>query len=87
MVGRVQGISGSGGVVAAVNQGRNGEDLMLVVSREVGESIEVDNGNIEVFVVEVRGNKVRIGIKAPREIPVHRKEIAEKIRREAGEGG
>ena len=47
---------------------------MLVLSRKKNESIVI-NDNITIVVVEVRGDKVRLGIEAPKEIPVHRKEI------------
>lgn len=54
---------------------------MLVLSRQAGQSIEIDD-NITVMVVEIRGDKVRLGIKAPREVPVHRTEIAQRIKTE-----
>ena len=52
---------------------------MLVLSRKSGESIVID-GNIRVQVVGVNGNVVRLGIDAPKEIPVHRSELYERIR-------
>lgn len=57
---------------------------MLVLSRRKNESIVIGDGDttIRVTVVEVRGDKVRLGIAAPEEIPVHRLEIYEAIRRE-----
>ena len=55
---------------------------MLVLSRKKNESIVI-NDNITIVVVEVRGDKVRLGIDAPKEVPVHRKEIYNAIR--AGE--
>lgn len=54
---------------------------MLVLARKVGQSIVV-NDNVEIMVVEVRGDQVRLGIEAPRSIPVHRKELLEQIRAE-----
>ncbi len=54
---------------------------MLVLSRQKDESIIIGD-NVEVTIVDVRGDKVRLGISAPREIPVHRKEIYEAIQRE-----
>lgn len=51
---------------------------MLVLDRKVNQSIMI--GNIEVMVTEVRGEHVKIGIQAPRCVPVHRKEIYEVIR-------
>lgn len=47
---------------------------MLVLSRKKNESIVIDD-NIVITVVEVRGDKVRLGIQAPREVPVHRSEV------------
>jgi len=51
---------------------------MLVLDRKVNQSIMI--GNIEVVVTEVRGDHVKIGVQAPRCVPVHRKEIYEVIR-------
>lgn len=52
---------------------------MLVLSRKKNEVIVI-NDNITITVVEVRGDKVRLGIEAPKEIPVHRKEVYDEIR-------
>jgi len=54
---------------------------MLVVSRSQNESVII-NGDITVTVVAIRGDKVRLGIDAPREVPIHRKEIVDAIRAE-----
>jgi carbon storage regulator len=54
---------------------------MLVLSRMRDESIIIGD-NVVVTVVDVRGDKVRLGIEAPREIPVHRREVYEAIQRE-----
>ncbi len=51
---------------------------MLVLSRKVNESIYI-NDDITVTVVEIRGDKVRLGIVAPKEVPVHRQEVYEAI--------
>ena len=51
---------------------------MLVLSRKHGESIVID-GAIKVEVIEVTGKVVRLGIEAPKEIPVHRSELYERI--------
>lgn len=51
---------------------------MLVLSRKKNESIVI-NDNVIVTVVEVRGDKVRIGIEAPRDVTVHRQEVLEAI--------
>lgn len=54
---------------------------MLVLTRKVNQSIVIGDG-IEVVVLEVRGEQVRLGIKAPRDVAVHRKEIFEQIQTE-----
>lgn len=54
---------------------------MLVLSRQKDESIIIGD-DVEITVVDVRGDKVRLGINAPREISVHRKEIYQAIQRE-----
>ena len=55
---------------------------MLVLSRQRDQSIIIGD-NIVITVVDIRGDKVRLGIDAPREIPVHREEVYEAIKREA----
>ena len=60
---------------------------MLVLSRKKNESIVINN-DITIVVVEIRGDKVRLGIEAPKEIPVHRREVYDAIKRnEAVQGG
>ncbi len=54
---------------------------MLVLSRQKDESVIIGD-DIEVTIVDVRGDKVRLGITAPRSISVHRKEIYEAIQKE-----
>lgn len=54
---------------------------MLVLSRQRNQSIVIGE-NIIITVVDIRGDKVRLGIEAPSEIPVHRKEVYEAIKRE-----
>ncbi|HHL39963.1 MAG TPA: carbon storage regulator [Deltaproteobacteria bacterium] len=54
---------------------------MLVLTRKAGEGIRI-NDDIRIVVVEVRENQVKIGIEAPRSLPVHREEIYRKIREE-----
>ena len=54
---------------------------MLVLSRHRDETIMIGD-DIELTIVDIRGDKVRIGIKAPSNIPVHRKEVYEAIRSE-----
>ena len=53
---------------------------MLVLSRKKNESIVINN-DITIVVVEIRGDKVRLGVEAPKEVPVHRQEVYEAIRR------
>lgn len=55
---------------------------MLVLSRKKNESIVI-NDNIKIVVVEIRGDKVRLGVEAPTNIPVHRQEVYETIRRKS----
>ena len=55
---------------------------MLVLSRQRDESIMIGD-QIKVTVVDIRGDKVRLGIKAPNSVPVHREEVYEAIRKEA----
>ena len=54
---------------------------MLVLSRKLHEKIMIGD-DIVIQVVDVRGDKVRLGIEAPREIPVHREEVHERIEQE-----
>jgi len=53
---------------------------MLILSRKLGESIVID-GRIHVTVMRVEGEVVKLGIAAPSEVPVHRKEVYEEIQR------
>jgi carbon storage regulator len=53
---------------------------MLVLSRKKNESIVINN-DITIVVVEIRGDKVRLGVEAPREVPVHRREVFDAIQR------
>ena len=55
---------------------------MLVLSRKVNETIII-NDNIVITVVDIRGDKVRLGIEAPKEVPVHRQEVYDAIKRAA----
>lgn len=54
---------------------------MLVLSRQRDETIMIGD-DIEITVVDIRGDKVRLGITAPSSVPVHRKEVYEAIKRE-----
>ena len=53
---------------------------MLVLSRKKNESIVI-NDDITITVVEIRGDKVRLGVEAPKEVPVHRREVWDAIQR------
>lgn len=55
---------------------------MLVLSRHRDESIMIGD-NIVITIVDIRGDKVRLGIQAPTNVPVHREEVFEAIKREA----
>jgi carbon storage regulator len=59
---------------------------MLVLSRKKNESIVI-NDDITIVVVEIRGDKVRLGVEAPKEVPVHRREVFDAIRRNEAAGG
>jgi carbon storage regulator len=55
---------------------------MLIFTRKFRESLVIDNTHL-VTVLEIRGDKVRLGVQSPKQYPVHRREIAEQIYREA----
>ena len=55
--------------------------MMLALTRKKGESIIVNN-DIEISILELRGDQVKIGISAPREVPVYRKEVYLQIQKE-----
>jgi carbon storage regulator len=59
---------------------------MLVLSRQRDESIMIGD-KVVVTIVDIRGDKVRLGIEAPQEIPVHRQEVYEAIQRENRDRG
>ena len=56
---------------------------MLVLSRQRDETIMIGD-DIEITIVDIRGDKVRLGITAPRDIPVHREEVYREIQEESG---
>jgi carbon storage regulator len=54
---------------------------MLILTRRAGETLVIGDG-IEITVLGTKGNQVRLGVKAPRDVPVHRAEIYERIQHE-----
>ena len=56
--------------------------MSLILTRRVGETILI-GPDVTVTVLGVKGNQVRLGIEAPRDVAVHRQEVAERIRQEA----
>ncbi|MCC7084404.1 MAG: carbon storage regulator CsrA [Pirellulales bacterium] len=55
---------------------------MLVLSRKRGEKIVI-GGVIEVTIIELKGDRIRIGIEAPLEVPIHRQEVFERLQNES----
>ena len=58
---------------------------MLILTRRIGESLMIGD-NVNVTVLGIRGNQVRIGVNAPKDVAVHREEIYEKIQHEKSGG-
>jgi carbon storage regulator len=58
---------------------------MLILTRRVGETVMIGN-DVTVTVLGVKGNQVRVGVNAPRDVAVHREEIFERIKREEQDG-
>ncbi len=59
---------------------------MLILTRRVGETVMIGN-DVTVTILGVKGNQVRVGINAPKNVAVHREEIYERIKREQQGGG
>ena len=57
---------------------------MLILTRRVGETVMIGN-DVTVTILGVKGNQVRVGINAPKNVAVHREEIYERIKREQGD--
>jgi carbon storage regulator len=60
--------------------------IMLILTRRVGETVMIGN-EVTVTVLGVKGNQVRIGVNAPKDVAVHREEIYERIKREQDQDG
>jgi carbon storage regulator len=58
---------------------------MLILTRRVGETLMIGQ-EVKVTVMEVKGNQVRLGIDAPKDVPVHREEIYKRVQEEQGQG-
>lgn len=58
---------------------------MLILTRRVGETVKIGN-DVDVTVLGVKGNQVRVGIQAPKTTTVHREEVYRRIKREEGWG-
>jgi carbon storage regulator len=58
---------------------------MLILTRRVGEKLMIGD-NVEVEVLGIKGNQIRIGVNAPKEVAVHRMEIYQRIQQEGEEG-
>lgn len=68
-----------------VAQQNHANKVMLILTRRTGESLRIGD-DVQVTVLGVKGNQVRIGVDAPKEIPVHREEVYERIKRERETG-
>ncbi|EKD92289.1 MAG: carbon storage regulator [uncultured bacterium] len=55
---------------------------MLVLTRSIGERLFIQDGEIKIQVLEVKGNQVRLGIEAPKDISIHREEVFNRIKTE-----
>ncbi|WHI45979.1 carbon storage regulator CsrA [Microbulbifer sp. VAAF005] len=58
---------------------------MLILKRRTGENLRI-GANVSITVLEVKGNQVKVGIIAPKSLPVHREEIYRRIKREGNMG-
>jgi carbon storage regulator len=56
---------------------------MLILTRRIGETLKIGD-NIEVTILSLKGNQIRIGVNAPKDVEVHRSEVYERIQKERG---
>jgi carbon storage regulator len=77
----VHALSLSASGPSSKEQAQGQEERMLILTRRVGETIMI-GGDVTVTVLGVKGNQVRVGVNAPRDVAVHREEIFERIKRE-----
>ena len=71
--------------MSTITRNFTGDSTMLVLSRKKDERIIIGD-SISIMIVDIRGDKVRLGIDAPRDVTVHRKEVYEAIQRESHAG-
>jgi carbon storage regulator len=64
---------------------REGERHMLILTRRIGETLNIGD-EVQVTVLGIKGNQVRLGVNAPKDVPVHREEIYERIKKEKETG-
>ena len=60
---------------------RHGARKMLILTRRIGETLMIGD-DVTVTVLGVKGNQVRVGINAPKDVPVHREEIFDRVQKE-----
>ena len=78
---RIENTYPSIGTDWAVNESNGEIETMLILTRRVGETLVIGD-DVQVTVLGVKGNQVRLGINAPKDVSVHREEIYERIQQE-----